>query len=167
VAVTVATAATAETAATVATAATTMMRVGEEGRLWKRVSTRRVAHNFQSATIAPRSQPRELTPHRLGSGLQSMVGGPGESADSFEACRTVPSSCGAAESQDGRRQPKVCGIAAETGDTTSVDGCLRRRRCRVLESKWDPIRKKLVRRLLEEHDKVLCSFFAQKGGSLV
>ena len=26
----------------------------------------------------------------------------------------------------------------------------------VLESKWDPIRKKLVRRLLEEQDKVLC-----------
>ena len=33
----------------------------------------------------------------------------------------------------------------------------------VLESKWDPIRKKLVRRLLEEHDKVLRSYFAQKG----
>ncbi len=28
----------------------------------------------------------------------------------------------------------------------------------VLESKWDPIRKKLVRRLLEEQDKVLRSF---------
>ena len=40
---------------------------------------------------------------------------------------------------------------------------------RVLESKWDPIRKKLVRRLLEEQDKVLrsysCSYFAQKGGT--
>jgi hypothetical protein len=35
----------------------------------------------------------------------------------------------------------------------------------VLESKWDPIRKKLVRRLLEEQDKVLRSFFAQKGGT--
>jgi hypothetical protein len=35
----------------------------------------------------------------------------------------------------------------------------------VLESKWDPIRKKLVRRLLEEHDKVLRSYFAQKGGT--
>ena len=34
----------------------------------------------------------------------------------------------------------------------------------VLESKWDPIRKKLVRRLLEEQDKVLRSYFAQKGG---
>jgi hypothetical protein len=34
---------------------------------------------------------------------------------------------------------------------------------RVLESKWDPIRKKLVRRLLEEQDKVLRSYFAQKG----
>jgi hypothetical protein len=33
-----------------------------------------------------------------------------------------------------------------------------------LESKWDPIRKKLVRRLLEEQDKVLLSYFAQKGG---
>ena len=33
----------------------------------------------------------------------------------------------------------------------------------VLESKWDPIRKKVVRRLLEEHDKVLRSYFAQKG----
>ena len=34
----------------------------------------------------------------------------------------------------------------------------------VLESKWDPIRKKLVRRLLllEEQDKVLRSYFAQK-----
>jgi hypothetical protein len=35
----------------------------------------------------------------------------------------------------------------------------------VLESKWDPIRKKLVRRLLEEQDKVLRSCFAQKGGT--
>ena len=39
----------------------------------------------------------------------------------------------------------------------------------VLESKWDPIRKKLVRRLVEEQDKVLrsyrCSYFAQKGGT--
>jgi hypothetical protein len=35
----------------------------------------------------------------------------------------------------------------------------------VLESKWDPIRKKLVRRLLEEQDKVLRSYFAQKGGT--
>ncbi len=34
----------------------------------------------------------------------------------------------------------------------------------VLESKWDPIHKKLVRRLLEEQDKVLRSYFAQKGG---
>ena len=31
-----------------------------------------------------------------------------------------------------------------------------------LESKWDPIRKNLVRRLLEEQDKVLRSYFAQK-----
>jgi hypothetical protein len=30
----------------------------------------------------------------------------------------------------------------------------------VLESQWDPIRKKLVRRLLEEQDKVLRSYFA-------
>jgi len=35
----------------------------------------------------------------------------------------------------------------------------------VLESKWDSIRQKLVRRLLEEHDKVLGSYFAQKGGA--
>jgi hypothetical protein len=35
----------------------------------------------------------------------------------------------------------------------------------VLECKWDPIRKKLVRRLLEEQDKVLGSYFAQKGGT--
>jgi hypothetical protein len=35
----------------------------------------------------------------------------------------------------------------------------------VLESKWDPIRKKLVRRLLEEQDMVLRSYFAQKGGT--
>jgi len=34
-----------------------------------------------------------------------------------------------------------------------------------LESKWDPIRKKLVRRLLEEQDKVLRSYFAQNGGT--
>jgi hypothetical protein len=33
----------------------------------------------------------------------------------------------------------------------------------VLESKWDPIRQKLVRRLLEEQDKVLRTYFAQKG----
>jgi hypothetical protein len=33
----------------------------------------------------------------------------------------------------------------------------------VLESKWDPIRQKLVRRLLEEQDKMLLSYFAQKG----
>ena len=36
---------------------------------------------------------------------------------------------------------------------------------RVLESKWDPNRKKLVRRLLEEQDTVLRSYFAQKGGA--
>ena len=35
----------------------------------------------------------------------------------------------------------------------------------VLQSKWDPIRQKLVRRLLEEQDKVLCAYFAQKGGA--
>ena len=36
----------------------------------------------------------------------------------------------------------------------------------VFESKWDPIRKKpVVRRLLEEQDKVLRSYFAQKGGA--
>ena len=35
----------------------------------------------------------------------------------------------------------------------------------VLESKWDLIRQKLVRRLLEEQDKVLRSYFAQKGGA--
>ena len=34
----------------------------------------------------------------------------------------------------------------------------------VLESKWDPIRKNLVRRLLEEQDKVLRSHFEQMGG---
>jgi hypothetical protein len=35
----------------------------------------------------------------------------------------------------------------------------------VLESKWDFIHQKLVRRLLEEQDKVLRSYFAQKGGA--
>jgi hypothetical protein len=35
----------------------------------------------------------------------------------------------------------------------------------VLESQWDPIRKKLVRRLLEEQDKVLRFSFTQKGGA--
>jgi hypothetical protein len=35
----------------------------------------------------------------------------------------------------------------------------------VLESKWDPIRKKLVRSLLEEQDKLLRSYLAQKGGT--
>jgi hypothetical protein len=35
----------------------------------------------------------------------------------------------------------------------------------VLESIWDPIRQKLVGRLLEEQDKVLRSYFAQKGGA--
>ena len=35
----------------------------------------------------------------------------------------------------------------------------------VLESKWDLIRKKLVRRLLEEQDKVLRSYFELKGGT--
>ena len=39
----------------------------------------------------------------------------------------------------------------------------------VLDSKWDPIRKKLVRRLLEDQDKpagtVLRFYFAQKGGA--
>ena len=34
----------------------------------------------------------------------------------------------------------------------------------VLESKWDLIRQKLVSRLLEEQDKVLRAYFAQKGG---
>jgi hypothetical protein len=35
----------------------------------------------------------------------------------------------------------------------------------VLESKWDPIRKKLARSLIEEKVKVLRSYFAQKGGT--
>jgi hypothetical protein len=35
----------------------------------------------------------------------------------------------------------------------------------VLEIKWDPVRQKSVRRLLEEQDKVLRSYFAQKGGA--
>ena len=35
----------------------------------------------------------------------------------------------------------------------------------VLESQWDPIPKKLVRRLLEEQDKVPRSYFAQNGGT--
>ena len=35
----------------------------------------------------------------------------------------------------------------------------------LLESKWDPIRMKLGRRLLEEQDKVLRSYFAHKGGA--
>jgi len=35
----------------------------------------------------------------------------------------------------------------------------------VLESKWNQIRQKLVRLLLEEQDKVLRSYFAQKGGT--
>ena len=35
----------------------------------------------------------------------------------------------------------------------------------VLESKWDPIREKLARRLFEEQNKVLRSYFAQKGGT--
>jgi hypothetical protein len=35
----------------------------------------------------------------------------------------------------------------------------------VLESKWDLIRQKLVRRLIEEQNKVLRSYFAQKGGA--
>ena len=36
---------------------------------------------------------------------------------------------------------------------------------RVLESKWDLVRQKLVRRLLEEQDEVLRSYFAHKGGA--
>ena len=35
----------------------------------------------------------------------------------------------------------------------------------VLESKWDPIRKKLARLPIEEQDKVFRSYFAQKGGT--
>jgi hypothetical protein len=34
----------------------------------------------------------------------------------------------------------------------------------VLESKWDLIRQKLVSHLLEDQDKVLRAYFAQKGG---
>ena len=34
-----------------------------------------------------------------------------------------------------------------------------------IESKWDPIRQKLVSCLLEEQDKVLRSYFAQKDGA--
>ena len=34
----------------------------------------------------------------------------------------------------------------------------------VVESKWSVIRQKLARRLLEEHDKVLRSYFAQIYG---
>ena len=36
----------------------------------------------------------------------------------------------------------------------------------VLYSNWDPICQKLARRLLEEQDKVLRSYFAQKGGQV-
>ena len=35
----------------------------------------------------------------------------------------------------------------------------------VLESQWDPTCKKLVRRLLEEQDKVVRSYFVHKGGT--
>ena len=35
----------------------------------------------------------------------------------------------------------------------------------VLESKWDPIRKKFARHTIEEQDKVLRSYFARKGGT--
>jgi hypothetical protein len=35
----------------------------------------------------------------------------------------------------------------------------------VIESKLDLIRQKLVRRLVEEQDKVLRSYFVQKGGA--
>ncbi len=35
----------------------------------------------------------------------------------------------------------------------------------VLESKWDLVRQKLVRRLVEEQDKVLRSYFAEKRGA--
>ena len=35
----------------------------------------------------------------------------------------------------------------------------------VLESKCDLIRQKLVRRLIEEQNKVLRSYFTQKGGA--
>ena len=35
----------------------------------------------------------------------------------------------------------------------------------VIESKWDPIRRKLVIRLLEEQEKVLRSYFTQMGGT--
>jgi len=35
----------------------------------------------------------------------------------------------------------------------------------VLDSKWNLIRQKSVKRLLEEQDKVLLSYFAQKGGT--
>ena len=35
----------------------------------------------------------------------------------------------------------------------------------VLEIKWDPIRKKLVRHLLKEQEQVLRSYFAHKGGT--
>ncbi len=35
----------------------------------------------------------------------------------------------------------------------------------VLDSKWDHIRKKLVKHLLKEQDKMLRSYFTQKGGT--
>ena len=34
----------------------------------------------------------------------------------------------------------------------------------ILESKWESIRKRLARRLMEEQDKVLRSYFAQRAG---
>ena len=34
-----------------------------------------------------------------------------------------------------------------------------------VQSKWDPIRKKLARRLDQEKNKALRSYFAQKGGA--
>jgi hypothetical protein len=65
----------------------------------------------------------------------------------------------------GLRQQQIVFVAGTCGSIHVESFNRNMKTLGVLESKWDPIRKKLVRRLLEEQDKVLRSYFAQKGGT--
>jgi hypothetical protein len=58
-----------------------------------------------------------------------------------------------------------CYGAEEDVGQAHVFSTVSHRQCSwIHESKWDLIRRKLVRCLLEEQDKVLRSYFAQRGG---
>ena len=99
----------------------------------------------ESAVTAPPSSPAQGEAQRNSGGKD----------------RDQQSSCGRVwTKKDGRSVRRRCARAK-----TGWCGVGRDKALGVLESKWNPIRQKLVRRLLEEQDKVLRSYFAQQGGT--